>query len=439
MFRKLIVFFSFVLTTLAVNAEETIHHEFIVELMPATHKINVMDTIHFSKQQMQQVQKDGASFILHAGEQPVLQTGNLKLEEVAMSGDELSQYSVPVKKYKVSGQFAKPLFTVKYEREIAHNLNEIKQGTAETPGLIDDIGVYLAGESAWYPRFNNELVTFTLSVKLPVKWSSVSQGARIYQENEAQYHLDTWQEKSPQDDIYLVAYSFAENSMRVGDVEVMTFLRTPDEALSQRYLGISSQYISMYETLLGKFPYSKFALVENFWESGYGMPSFTLLGESVVRLPFIIYTSYPHELLHNYWGNSVYVDYSQGNWSEGLTTYLADYLLKEQRGQGANYRRGVLQKYTNFTQNGGDFALDKFIARKDQASEAIGYGKTMMLFHMLRRSLGDKKFIEGLRKLYADYQFKFAAFSDIEKIYSELSHTDMHDFFSQWIERVGAP
>ena len=34
----------------------------------------------------------------------------------------------------------------------------------------------------------------------------------------------------------------------------------------------------MYRGLIGPYPYQKFALVENFWETGYGMPSFTLLG-----------------------------------------------------------------------------------------------------------------------------------------------------------------
>ena len=40
------------------------------------------------------------------------------------------------------------------------------------------------------------------------------------------------------------------------------------------------------------------------------MPSFTLLGPQVIRFPFILTSSYPHEILHNWWGNSVFVDYA---------------------------------------------------------------------------------------------------------------------------------
>ena len=52
----------------------------------------------------------------------------------------------------------------------------------------------------------------------------------------------------------------------------------PDPALASKYLDATSRYLRMYNELLGPYPYKKFALVENFWETGYGMPSYTLLG-----------------------------------------------------------------------------------------------------------------------------------------------------------------
>ena len=65
------------------------------------------------------------------------------------------------------------------------------------------------------------------------------------------------------------------------------------------------------------------------------MPSFTLLGPQIIRFPFILTSSYPHEILHNWWGNSVFVDETRGNWCEGLTAYIADHLMQEQRGEDA--------------------------------------------------------------------------------------------------------
>ena len=166
---------------------------------------------------------------------------------------------------------------------------------------------------------------------------------------------------------------------------------------------------------------------------------FRSLGSRVIRLPFILHSSYPHEILHNWWGNGVYVDYPSGNWCEGLTAYLADHLIKEQRGQGAEHRLQSLQKYADYALKERDFALSNFRGRYSPASEAVGYGKSMMLFHMLRLELGDALFIAGLRDFYAKNLFKRASFEDLRVSFQKVSKKDLKGFFQQWVNQVGAP
>jgi hypothetical protein len=67
--------------------------------------------------------------------------------------------------------------------------------------------------------------------------------------------------------------------------------------------------------------------------AGFGFPSYTLIGGTVLRLPFIIHTSLGHEIAHCWWGNGVLVDDDGGNWSETLTTYVADYLYQEKKSE----------------------------------------------------------------------------------------------------------
>jgi aminopeptidase N len=248
-----------------------------------------------------------------------------------------------------------------------------------------------------------------------------------------------WESPEPMEEIFLIAARFHEYSSKAGRVDVIAFLRTPDEALAAKYLETTSQYLDMYRSLIGPYPFTKFALVENFWETGYGMPSFTLLGEKVIRFPFILHSSYPHELLHNWWGNSVYVDFGGGNWCEGLTTYMADHLIKEQRGQGAQYRRDALQRYADYVGPDGDFPLRSFISRTDAATEAVGYGKSMMMWHMLRRMIGDGPFIEGVRAFYRDNIYRAASFGDLRAAFETASGIDLGGFFEQWVERAGDP
>ena len=103
-----------------------------------------------------------------------------------------------------------------------------------------------------------------------------------------------YESSDPGDEIYLIAGKWTEYNRNTGNVLVQAELRKPDSELANKYLDATIGYLELYEKLIGPYPFSKFCLVENFWETGYCMPSFTLLGEKVIRFPFIINSSYPH-------------------------------------------------------------------------------------------------------------------------------------------------
>jgi aminopeptidase N len=319
------------------------------------------------------------------------------------------------------------------------------QGFETTNGLIGDQGVYLANQSLWYPFTFDLMFTFRLTADVPADWMAVSQGALAREHAEMisgkSRHFDVWVEDTATEECYLVAGKYYRHQDAYGDVKVMTYTYQPSDSLAQVYIEATKRYLALYDGLIGPYPYPKFALVENFWQTGYGMPSFTLLGSRVIRLPFIVNTSYGHEILHNWWGNSVYVDYKTGNWCEGLTTYGADYLYKERAGAGQarEYRHTTLVAFHNYVTERKDFPLTDFLERSDAATQSVGYGKSLMVYHMLRRHLGDQLFWDCLREFYARFKFKVASWSDIENVFSEKSGEDLGWFFDQWLKRPGAP
>lgn len=313
---------------------------------------------------------------------------------------------------------------------------EYTRGFRETDGIVGTEGVYLAGSSLWVPRFDDELIRFQLEVSSQEGWHVISQGNGSSGQGDGHAH---WDSGGALEQIYLVGGPLRRWSDSAGAIETLVYLHDEDEALSSKYLDVTARYLEMYRGLLGTYPYEKFALVENFWETGYGMPSFTLLGEEVIRFPFILHSSYPHEILHNWWGNSVFVDYESGNWCEGLTAYMADHLVQEQRGLGALYRRGTLQKYRDYVKEGRDFPLREFRNRHSAATEAVGYGKALMGFHMLRRRLGDEVFVRSLQRFYRDERGERAGFDDLRSCFEAESGEDLAPFFTAWLERTGAP
>jgi len=409
------------------------HHDLSIRLDPDKGMLAAEDTVTLPADAGKKL-----VFTLHAGLNPVMLTTGVLLQK----GEDIAG-PLPRERFTVALPAGARAFTVRYSGVILHPLEqegaEQARGYQSTAGIISSEGVFLSASSGWYPDLGTGLLSFTLETTMPREWDTVSQGERTRQGSEGGATVTRWESPEPQEEIYLVAGKFTEFLKPAGDVAAMAFLREPDSGLAAKYLDATARYLALYEKLLGPYPYRKFALVENFWETGFGMPSFTLLGPAIIRLPFIVNTSYPHEILHNWWGNSVYPDSEKGNWSEGLTAYLADHLLKEQQGQGAEYRVNTLQKYADYVLEGRDFPLTSFTARHSSATEAVGYGKALMFFHMLRLRLGDELFIAGLRDFYRNHRFRSASWDDLRASFKEASGRDLAAEFRQWTTRIGAP
>ena len=426
----------FVITGYALSSqahEAFLHHDLKVTLIPAEHRLAVRDSITLPNEYPNE-----STFSLHAGLTPTSPTPGVRIVKLAEK-----QGAVPLASFNVILPPGLRTFIIAYQGSIHHHIEqygrEQARGFQESPGIISADGVVLSGASSWYPDFGPGLITFDLEVRLPPAWDAVSQGERTVHVQGGSAAVVAWRSPEPQIEIYIIAGKFIEYSGPANHTQAMVFLRTPDEAMANRYLDATSRNLEMYSSLIGPYPYRKFALVENFWETGFGMPSFTLLGPTVIRLPFIITTSYPHEILHNWWGNSVFPDYEKGNWSEGLTAYLSDHLLKELEGKGTGYRLDTLQKYADYVLGGRDFPLTKFQSRHSSSSEAIGYGKSLMFFHLLRLELGDDTFRQGIREFYRQYKFRSAAFASIRTSFETASGKDLRPEFEQWVTRTGAP
>jgi aminopeptidase N len=426
-----------------------VHHDLVVRLDPANHRLKVRDRMRIPGAFVT------APFIISLNADLKLQevSGGLALHptrlrmQAADSGMDRDNPAsrVPVNVYRIEGAVPGQELSVELNYEgvvnypVRQSGGEYARAFSQSPGLIEARGIYLAGSTHWVPSVGNALMTYTLAVELPAGWKAVSQGERTSSGTSPAGASEHWSVATPTEEVHLIAAPFAEYSRDARAVKAMAFLRKPDQALADRYLDATAQYLEMYRRLLGPYPYSKFALVENFWETGYGMPSFTLLGEQVIRFPFILHSSYPHELLHNWWGNGVFVDFASGNWCEGLTAYLADHLIAEQRGQGADHRRAILQRVTDYVTAENDFPAARFRNRHNAVTEAIGYGKTAMAWNMLREKIGDVQFIEALQEFYRDNRFRVASYDDIRKSFEAVSGLDLRLFFDQWIKEVGTP
>ena len=316
------------------------------------------------------------------------------------------------------------------------------RGFETTSGLIDPRGAFLSGQTFWVPFSAEDRFTFRLRTELPPPWHSMSQGERTLHRTVDGRNVSVWEETAPQEEIYLIAGPYVVRERAHGEVRLYTYTYADtDSTLCDTYLEAAGRYLDLYGERFGPYPFAKWAMVENWWQTGFGMPSFTLLGDRVIRLPFIVDTSYGHEILHCWWGNGVYVDYAHGNWCEGLTVHGADYLYKRRQSDDAarDYRRSALVAYLDFASSGErDFPLRDFRERSDFGTQAVGYSKSLMVFHMLEQRLGAERFLDGLRLFYRRHLFEPARWDDLATAFSEVADEDLGAWFAQWVDRPGA-
>lgn len=308
-------------------------------------------------------------------------------------------------------------------------------------GTISEEGTFLLPEAGWYPHIPNSLATYRIRVEAPGDVIAVTAGRSLGHLNRGVKTISSWEVRHPVEGIALSAGRYVVAERTVAGIQVATYFLAQSSHLSDRYLTAVADYIALYTDLFGPYPFEKFAVVENFFATGYGFPSYTLLGSSVIRLPFIIRTSLGHEVAHCWWGNGVWVDESMGNWSEALTTYVADYLYKERTSaeDALQYRRQILRDYATLVTPEEDFPLTAFRHRYNPASRAIGYGKGAMVFHMLRRLIGEEAFWEGLRLIYREKLFQPVSWSGFQSVFEQTGNQALHEFFDQWLSRKGAP
>lgn len=407
----------FTISTLA--HADNLHHQLQVDLNPETSEIVVKDTITLPRKPGKLI------FSLHSDF--LVSSKDADIERVSQSSTNQTTL------YLLSGLDNIKKVQLSYRGKIGV---EKRSGLFGMPKRVfNRDSLYLSGNSYWYPQFINfSTFSFTMTVNLPKGWEVISQGGATRKNEHINYQMP-----HAQDEIYLIGGPYKRYAKQQGEIELEVFLLSDNAELAEKYLNASAKYVDIYSQWIGSYPYKKFAVIENRWQTGYGMPSFTLLGSRVIRLPFILYTSLPHEILHNWWGNGIFVDYRQGNWSEGLTAYMADHFSSEQRGQASEYRRKALERYANFAAKQKDFALKDFVSRHNEASQSIGYSKSLMVFHMIRQTIGETAFDTNIKALWQNYQYQTISFPTLLRELLKDTDEDADQFIEQWINRIGAP
>jgi hypothetical protein len=412
---------------------EHVHHALHVTLDPATRQLRVADEITL---------RGGGTAAMTLGAQ-------FEVREATLNGQRLP---VPLRMQAQQrwslelGAHGEHRVVLRYGGALAPLVETDHRGTLEgLPPMASARGSYLPAGTGWYAQIGDHLFDYRLLLELPAGQRGLVPGRLSDERDTGQGYRAAFHFTHPVGgiDLFAAPYVVRERMLNRADaapIRLRTWFHPQVEALSEGYLDALERYLTMYGEWLGAYPFTEFSVVSSPLPTGFGMPTLTYLGVEVLRLPFIKSTSLGHEVLHNWWGNGVYVDYASGNWAEGLTTFMADYAYKER--ESAEAARGMrLEWLRDFAAipPGQDEPLRQFTARTHATSQIVGYHKAAFLFLMLRERLGTRIFDAALRRFWREQGFKQAGWSDLQRTFEQVSGQTLERFFEQWLGRSGAP
>ena len=360
------------------------------------------------------------------------------LPKTSKTGD---KYDVEI---KYQGKPAKGLYFILPDKNYPNTPKQIW-----TQGESEDTRYYLPTYD--YP--NDRLTTETI-LTVPSDWLTVANG-KLISTTEAGSGMKTWTWRESQpSSTYLftvVAGEFVEAKDKWRNVPVTYYApKDRSDRLMLTY-GRTPAMIEYFSKRLGvDYPWEKYAqsMVDDFVAGGMENSSATTNTSSSLRNPKLV-PEFPtdedplisHELGHQWFGDLVTCKDWGNIWlNEGFATFMEYMWMEGHFGRDqADFDRW--ESVRNWFQSHNLYAKPIVRHDFDDSSEFDGnaYGKGGLVLYMLRHELGDNAFYAGLKHYLEANRGKNVVTADLVKAIEEATHTNVGQFFDQWVYGAGAP
>jgi hypothetical protein len=162
-----------------------------------------------------------------------------------------------------------------------------------------------------------------------------------------------------------------------------------------------------------------------------------------------------HEVAHQWWGNTITSGSYHHEWlMESLANYSAILYMETKAGPRSSeialelYRKQLLLKGEDgeIAESEGPVVQGRRLegSNNPAASNAVIYGKGSWIMHMLRRRMGDERFIKMLAELRRRYEWKPLDTEAFRTVCAEFlppgsPDPKLENFFDQWVYGTGIP
>ncbi len=358
-----------------------------------------------------------AEVILRGDSAARFTAGNTKISTITVDGKEFRDFTEDGKEFNVKKGVEKVLihYTTPVRRETAGT------GKGIPAGEIDEL-TFLKG---WYPDPGMNSL-YNLTVELPAAWDAVSESEKSHSPVAGGMKTVKFTFSGPVPGITLQAGKYKSREELFRGISIKIFFHSGDEKLWNEYFGTVTRNISIYENLIGPFPYKSLSIAEYGGDETVSSPSVILLPSRLIKSSGALESGLRHEIIRQWFGNYIFAGRGSWDWTQGMALFLEGYWNKPDGREGALQRKKIITAYEGLMSGNDDKA----------GLPRAGYGKAAMFFHILRKSMGAEKFFTALKKALSEKGFQNTGWDDMAAYFPGIGGVN-DPALRQWLENSG--
>ena len=298
--------------------------------------------------------------------------------------------------------------------------------------------VYYSDGDPFYSDCADYRVTFTS----PKDYVVASTGALVEERTLESKKVHTMYATNVRDFAIVLSECFRITTTKAGETTLSYYYY--NDPSPTKTLELIEESFTFFEKSFGEYPYGNYAVVQTgFCFGGMEYPCMVMVSDTLAEQGRARVIT--HETAHQWWYGVVGSDQIEEAWQdEGLAEYSTLLFFEEYEKYGFT-RDGLVKEamteYRSYYDVYGSVLgrADTRMSRhlKDYISDyeykCLAYDKSVVMWDTLRKSVGEKKFLGGLKKYYSTCRFQVATPQDLIGCF-EKTGSDVGGFFESFLE-----
>lgn len=303
------------------------------------------------------------------------------------------------------------------------------------------------GAMEWWPckqSLTDKIDSTDIIVSTPEPYRTASIGVLVSENVSDSVRTMHWRHRHPVT-TYLVAVAVTDyvsysDSLKLDDgrvIEILNFVYPEYLSYAQSATPVTADIMKFFNELIGEYPFAdeKYGHAQFGWGGGMEHQTMSFMGSFSFDL-------IAHELAHQWFGNYITLGSWQDIWlNEGFATLLTGLAIEDHFGAAEfnRWKKRNVDMITRFP--GGSVFVEDTTDVSGIFNSRLSYAKGAYLLHMLRWTLGDEAFFDGIRNYYNDPDIAngFAQHDQLVEHLEAAGDTSLTEFFDDWYYGEGYP